>query len=104
MSQFEQHVRAVTGLPLATIEQVQPAAMVNVLYEESLRESCPATPKSVRSAGHAVTVHWYGKAPGRVGRKMGHITALAESPEAATTLALEKLAKLPDEKAEEKAA
>ena len=75
-----------------------------MLYEESLRGSCPATPRRVRNAEHAVTVHWYGKPPGRIGRKMGHITALAESLEAATTLALEKLAKLPEEKAEEKAA
>lgn len=73
-SQFDQHVRAVMGLPLAPIVARAPAAeMFNLLYDEGFRSACPSSPGCV-DTGDAV-VHWYGKSTGQAGRKMGHITA-----------------------------
>ena len=85
--QFEQQVRAVCGLPLASTEQLRPAAMVNLLGdlwadgEPSWFQAC-ALPD--------VKLHLYGKREARPGRKMGHLTALASSTAAATNRALER--------------
>jgi len=75
-SQFEQQLRAVCGLPLGATTQMRPAAMVNLLGDlwvdgEPDWVSALAIPD--------VKLHLYGKRTPRVGRKMGHITALAES-------------------------
>ncbi|MEE4661037.1 MAG: ATP-grasp domain-containing protein [Halieaceae bacterium] len=94
-SQFELHVRACAGLPLADVSDTRPAAMANVLYEDRLEKCCPDRPVCQRSEGEQLAVHWYGKPPGRLGRKMGHITALAETADAASEAALEALQKLP---------
>jgi 5-(carboxyamino)imidazole ribonucleotide synthase len=78
-SQFEQLVRAIAGLPLGNPELREPAAMVNLLGDLWLgAEGRP----DVRGALAAdVSLHLYGKAEARPGRKMGHITALAASAE-----------------------
>ncbi len=41
VSQFEQHVRAVMGLPLLAVEYKSPAVMLNILYTEAIRKRCP---------------------------------------------------------------
>jgi 5-(carboxyamino)imidazole ribonucleotide synthase len=77
-SQFEQHMRAVAGLPLGGVEMKVPAAvMINLLGERN----GPADPQGVHEAEHipGVKVHIYGKLETRVGRKMGHLTAVAAS-------------------------
>ena len=71
-SQFEQHLRAVTGLPLGPPAPVGTSAMVNLIGAEPDRASVAAVP-------HA-HLHTYGKAP-RPGRKLGHITVRADDPE-----------------------
>ncbi len=82
-SQFEQQVRAVCGLPLGSTEQLCPAAMANLLGDLwSAGE--PAWVEGLRDS--AVKLHLYGKTDPRPGRKMGHVTALAESASAAATL------------------
>ncbi|HEX8493866.1 MAG TPA: 5-(carboxyamino)imidazole ribonucleotide synthase [Pyrinomonadaceae bacterium] len=84
-SQFEQQLRAVAGLPLGATTLRSPAAMVNLLGdlwqqgEPDWRSAC-AFPN--------VKLHLYGKHEPRVGRKMGHLTACAASPEEARQLAL----------------
>lgn len=83
VSQFEHHVRAVTGLPLVAIEAGAPAAMLNILYTESMRERCPEKPVVQRVSEPPASIYWYGKAPGTSGRKMGHINAVAPSVAAA---------------------
>lgn len=93
-SQFEQHVRAVCGLPLAPIGEVRPAAMVNILYRETMRKRCPDAPRTDLSEQGDLALHWYGKPPGRDGRKMGHITALADSAGQAAKRARRALADL----------
>lgn len=83
--QFEQQVRAVCGLPLASAEQLRPAAMANLLGD-----LWPAgEPGWARACSVPdVTLHLYGKREARPGRKMGHLTALAHSTAAAKSQAL----------------
>jgi 5-(carboxyamino)imidazole ribonucleotide synthase len=84
-SQFEQHVRAVCGLSLGDATQIRPAAMVNLLGDlwmdgEPDWAAALAIPD--------VKLHLYGKDEPRPGRKMGHITALAETADEAAAKAL----------------
>jgi 5-(carboxyamino)imidazole ribonucleotide synthase len=84
--QFEQQVRAVCGLPLGSTAQLCPAAMVNLLGD-LWGLGTPAWHEALLHP--AVKLHLYGKCHPRPGRKMGHITTLADSPENAVRLALE---------------
>jgi 5-(carboxyamino)imidazole ribonucleotide synthase len=80
-SQFEQQVRAVTGLPLGdTALKVPAAVMVNILGERA----GTAEPRGAGAAGElpGVAVHLYGKTEVRVDRKMGHVTAVGADPDA----------------------
>lgn len=100
-SQFEQHVRAVMGLPLGALRPSAPAAeMLNILYDDRFESACPATP-CVEDVGDDLTcrIYWYGKSTGQAGRKMGHITAAGQNVEAvrgAAATALEGLARPAD--------
>ncbi|HEX7010202.1 MAG TPA: 5-(carboxyamino)imidazole ribonucleotide synthase [Phycisphaeraceae bacterium] len=84
--QFEQQVRAVCGLPLGSTRQLVPAAMANLLGD-LWSQGEPDWPAACAMAG--VKLHLYGKRQPRPGRKMGHLTALADTPEQAVALALE---------------
>ena len=75
--QFEQQVRAVCGLPLGSPRQHRPAAMANLLGD--LWQAGPPN-WSAALADDDVKLHLYGKAEPRPGRKMGHLTALADTP------------------------
>ncbi len=92
-SQFENHIRAVMGLPLGDVDQIAPAtAMVNMLAQ---RHSIPHADilKDVLAIGGA-HIHWYGKPQAQPGRKMGHITVLgytADGAEKVGRLALSKI-------------
>ena len=68
VSQFDEHVRAVFGLPLIPIHLQSPAMMVNILGED-MENTLTSMPKS--NVGH---VHLYGKKDIKPKRKMGHIT------------------------------
>jgi 5-(carboxyamino)imidazole ribonucleotide synthase len=84
-SQFEQQVRAVCGLPLGSTEMLRPAAMANLLGD--LWEAGePDWAAALRFP--EVKLHLYGKRAPRPGRKMGHLTALAATPEAARAAVL----------------
>lgn len=79
-SQFEQHIRAITGMPLNSTEMIVPAAvMINILGDRNGK----IEPKGIEAAEKipGVFVHIYGKMETRVERKMGHITAVAETLE-----------------------
>ncbi len=78
-SQFEQHVRAICGLPLGDTAQITPAAaMVNLLGD--WWESPGAQPNwRAALSVDGVSLHLYGKHAARTGRKMGHLTAVGES-------------------------
>ena len=75
-SQFEQQLRAVCGLPLGSAEFLRPAAMANLLGDIWQ----PGEPNWAAALGNPdVKLHLYGKQEARKGRKMGHLTALADS-------------------------
>lgn len=80
-SQFEQHIRAVCGLDLTNTALKQPAAMVNLLGDlwKNNQEPNWALVASVPGAH----LHLYGKGKPAPGRKMGHITVVATTREAA---------------------
>lgn len=79
-NQFEQQVRAVCGLPLGSTEYLRPAAMANLLGDV-WQNGEPNWANALQTEN--VKLHLYGKAEARIGRKMGHLTALAESVEKA---------------------
>jgi 5-(carboxyamino)imidazole ribonucleotide synthase len=79
-SQFEQQVRAICGLPLGSPDLLAPAAMANLLGD--LWETGEPHWAAALSFPE-VKLHLYGKSGPRRGRKMGHLTALASSPEEA---------------------
>lgn len=90
-SQFEQHIRAICGLPLGSNEALRPSAMVNLLGDEWF----PEAPKWDRAlALPDVHLHLYGKAEARHGRKMGHINAVGATPAEAEALAIQARAAL----------
>jgi 5-(carboxyamino)imidazole ribonucleotide synthase len=77
VSQFEQQLRAVCGLPLAEPVQLRPAVMANLLGEH-IGTGCGLTtiPDALRVP--MLSLHLYGKRAARPRRKMGHLTVLAD--------------------------
>jgi len=69
-SQFEQHVRAICGLPLGSTEALARAEMTNLLGDEVEGWRAILAEPDAR-------LHLYGKAEARPGRKMGHVTRLS---------------------------
>lgn len=81
-SQFEQQVRAVCGLPLGDVTLPRPAAMANLLGDVWL--DVGGTPRwTAALEDPSIRLHLYGKAEPRRGRKMGHLTAVADTVEEA---------------------
>ena len=95
VSQFQQQVRAVAGLPLGTTDRLGDAVMRNLIGPEgtSAWEALAGVP--------TVSLHSYGKKTPAPGRKMGHATlvlprdALSRRPEAEILAALERVAAPP---------
>jgi len=84
-SQFENHLRAVLGLPLGSTAAVGPSAMVNLIGSTPPPEVVLRLPRA--------HLHLYGKAPA-AGRKLGHVT-LVERDEASLRARLEELRAIP---------
>ncbi len=73
-SQFEQHVRAVCGLPLGSTDlRVSEAAMANIMGDVWKGRLNPPWDRVAQHAG--VSLHLYGKRHAVAGRKMGHLVA-----------------------------
>jgi 5-(carboxyamino)imidazole ribonucleotide synthase len=86
-SQFEQHLRAVLDLPLGvTAPLAAAAAMVNVVGPTDGSDPASRLDEALRVPG--ARVHLYGKSA-RPGRKLGHVTVCAATPEEALDLARE---------------
>ena len=75
-SQFEQQLRAVCGLPLGSTEFYKPCAMANLLGD--LWQTGEPHWQNVLQFPE-LKLHLYGKSEARIGRKMGHLTVLADS-------------------------
>lgn len=85
--QFEQHVRAITGMPLGSTDMIVPAAvMVNILGERNGKSSTDGLAKALSIPN--VSIHIYGKHETRLERKMGHITAVGKTIEQTQNKAL----------------
>ena len=88
-SQFEQHLRAICNLPLASTELMTPVVMVNVLGEhvEPLLKWLAHDGERELERQHGITakVHLYGKAEAKAKRKMGHVNLLTSDVERALT-------------------
>ena len=82
-NQFEQQVRAMTGLPLAVSHLHSAAAMVNLLGDVWYRQTSPTARESAHEPDWSrllaipnLKLHLYGKQHARPGRKMGHFTVV----------------------------
>jgi 5-(carboxyamino)imidazole ribonucleotide synthase len=84
-SQFENHLRAVLGLPLGNTTLRSPAVMINLLGLRDGQADALGIREALEIGG--AHLHIYGKREVRVGRKMGHITALGKSVAAAEIIA-----------------
>lgn len=73
ISQFAQHIRAISGFQLTTVSLLQKAVMINILGEDvnHVLKKMPLTTNGF--------VHLYGKAEAKEKRKMGHITFVSDS-------------------------
>lgn len=76
-SQFENHVRAVAGLPLGSTDMIRPTVMVNIIGQYPKTESVLAL--------NGLHLHLYDKSE-REGRKIGHITLMPQNPAELTGL------------------
>lgn len=72
ISQFEQHIRAIAGLPLGDPFRHSDCVMTNLIGDD-----LDDVPTWLANPG--VLVHLYGKTEARPGRKMGHVTELTRS-------------------------
>jgi len=73
LSQFEQHIRAICGLPLMPIELLRPAVTVNILGDDA------GTALNMLPEMQHGFLHLYGKEAVKPKRKMGHITFIADT-------------------------
>ena len=77
-SQFEQHIRAISGLPLGETDMiVKSAVMKNILGTKNADGFPKGIEKALGIPG--VSIHIYGKKESRPWRKMGHITVVGDS-------------------------
>ncbi len=73
-SQFEQHIRAITNLPLGLADSCKSAVMLNILGQH-----LPLLLKQLKHLPPEAKLHLYGKKETRPGRKMGHINIVSDS-------------------------
>lgn len=73
-SQFEQHIRAITGMSLGRTTQHTPVVMVNLLGQHMEKLEPQSLPSNVK-------LHLYGKEEAKHGRKMGHLNVLGTTVE-----------------------
>jgi 5-(carboxyamino)imidazole ribonucleotide synthase len=90
VSQFDLQVRTLAGLPLVQPTLLAPAVMLNLLgdawFDETGAARTPPWEQVLALPG--VHLHLYGKLSARPGRKMGHLTVTAATPQAARDVAL----------------
>ena len=89
--QFEQQVRTICGLPLGSTSFQRPAAMANLLGDV-WDTGEPCWDKAL--SDEDVKLHLYGKKEPRPGRKMGHLTVVADTADEAVEKALAARASL----------
>lgn len=78
-SQFENHIRAVVGLPLGSTDLISPTVMINLLGEVGYNGNAIVEGLDKALSLKGVALHIYGKTQTKPKRKMGHITVTANS-------------------------
>ena len=78
-SQFEQHIRAITGLPLGSTELFKPVIMKNLLGLEGYIGNTEITGINEALKIRGTYIHIYGKEKCEPKRKMGHLTVLSDT-------------------------
>jgi 5-(carboxyamino)imidazole ribonucleotide synthase len=86
-----EHVRAVCDLPLGSVEILRPAAIANLLGDVWLKGE-PRFDRALAVPG--VALHLYEKHTPRKGRKMGHLSAIGETPEEAVARVMDASSRL----------
>jgi 5-(carboxyamino)imidazole ribonucleotide synthase len=86
VSQFDLQVRTLAGLPLTQPRQHSAAVMLNLLGDLWVDGATPVWDQVLALPG--VHLHLYGKLKASKGRKMGHLTVTAATPEQARSTAL----------------
>jgi 5-(carboxyamino)imidazole ribonucleotide synthase len=86
-NQFENHIRAIVGLPFGDVSLKTPAMMVNLLGESNGKTKLLGLKKAYDDPN--VHVHIYGKRESKIGRKMGHYTVVGETVEDTVRRALD---------------
>jgi 5-(carboxyamino)imidazole ribonucleotide synthase len=77
-SQFEQHLRGVTGRPLGTTERRAPTVSTNILGDVEKRQRATLTGETAVFERPRAHLHWYGKREVYRLRKMGHVTLVGD--------------------------
>ncbi|MEM9941972.1 MAG: 5-(carboxyamino)imidazole ribonucleotide synthase [Planctomycetota bacterium] len=85
-SQFEQHIRAVCGISLGAVDLICTVAMANVMGD-IWNDGTPDWAEMLNDP--RTKLHLYGKEAAKIGRKMGHLTAVADTVEQARNLVVE---------------
>lgn len=80
-SQYEQHIRAILGLPLGNPNLIKPVAMKNIIGDINGVANIKGLDEAYKNKN--VKIHIYGKETVSKGRKMGHVTAIADTVEEA---------------------
>ena len=75
--QFENHIRAIVGLPFGGVRLISPTVMVNLLGESDGAAKLEGLEQAYLDPN--VRVHFYGKSESKIGRKMGHFTVIDET-------------------------
>jgi len=89
ISQFEQHIRAILNLPLIEPVLLTPAVMINIIGEDGSDHQYAVEGMKNVLAIPGASLHIYGKATARKGRKLGHITVVDSDIERAIQKARE---------------
>ena len=75
-NQFENHIRAIVGLPFGCTGLIEPTVMVNLIGESGGKAKLIGLEEAYNDS--TVHIHFYGKSESQVGRKMGHYTVIGE--------------------------
>jgi len=82
-SQYQQHLRSISGMPLADTSVTRPSVMINLLGSKAGSGKAKLIGADIIQADEDIYLHDYHKAETRPFRKMGHMTILADTLEAA---------------------
>jgi len=79
-NQFENHIRAIVGLPFGDTSLIKPTVMVNLLGQSDGKATLVGIEEAYRNNPN-VHIHLYGKKESKTDRKMGHYTIVGENVE-----------------------